>query len=406
MKKKIIPIILIIVLIQSFFITTFAATEDELKDEKSDIQQKTDEAQDKKNEVSAEINNYNTEIQSIDESISSTEAEISTLEMQIAELQNSITQKTKDLEQKQKEYDENQQLLDERLVVMYETGETSFLDILFSSNSVIDFISNYYMLSQLAECDVELLGNIETEKNEIEQTKKTLEEQKAQVDSAKVQKELKANSLKSQKSEREQKVSQLSDTQKALQAEIDDNKAKMDAISKKIDDIIKQAMENEKNNGGTNGAGSNFDGTFAWPLDYSPRRVTSRMKIRWGRWHKGIDIGTNAENGKRVIAAAAGTVIYSEYQSGTSSSPGYGNYLIIYHGNGYASLYAHMQSKAVGSGTYVKQGQTIGYSGSTGGVAPHLHFEIRKASSVGNFFGVNNWLDPLDYLPGGYTIVD
>ena len=157
---------------------------------------------------------------------------------------------------------------------------------------------------------------------------------------------------------------------------------------------------------GTNYDGSKFDGTFIWPLDYSPRRVTSGMKIRWGRWHKGIDIGTNAEDGKRVVAAASGTVIYSAYQYGTSSSPGYGNYLIIYHGNGFATLYAHMQSKAVGSGTYVSQGQTIGYSGSTGGVAPHLHFEIRKASSVGNFFGVNNWLDPLDYLPGGYTRVD
>jgi len=65
-----------------------------------------------------------------------------------------------------------------------------------------------------------------------------------------------------------------------------------------------------------------------------------------------------------------------------------------------------MQSKAVSTGTYVSQGQTIGYSGNTGGVAPHLHFEIRKASSVGNFFGVNNWLDPLDYLPGGYVRVD
>ena len=168
----------------------------------------------------------------------------------------------------------------------------------------------------------------------------------------------------------------------------------------------KKLLEKQWRNNSSSASGSKFDGTFIWPLDYSPRRVTSRMKIRWGKWHKGIDIGTNAENGKRVVAAASGTVIYSAYQSGTSSSPGYGNYLIIYHGNGFATLYAHMQSKSVSSGQYVTQGQTIGYSGSTGGVAPHLHFEIRKASSVGNFFGVNNWLDPLDYLPGGYTIVD
>ena len=129
------------------------------------------------------------------------------------------------------------------------------------------------------------------------------------------------------------------------------------------------------------------------------------MKYRWGRWHKGIDIGTNAEIGKRVIAAASGTVIYSAYQAGSSSSAGYGNYLIIYHGNGYFSLYAHMDSKAVRTGQKVSHGPLIGYSGNTGGVAPHLHFEIRKATSIGDFFG-NNWKDPLDYLPGGYTIVD
>ena len=127
------------------------------------------------------------------------------------------------------------------------------------------------------------------------------------------------------------------------------------------------------------------------------------MKFRGSRWHKGIDIGTNAETGKRVVAAASGTVVYSAYQSGTSASPGYGNYLIIYHGNGYCSLYAHMASKSVSTGQKVSQGQLIGYSGNTGGVAPHLHFEIRKATSVGDFFG-NNWLDPLDYLPGGYVL--
>ena len=163
--------------------------------------------------------------------------------------------------------------------------------------------------------------------------------------------------------------------------------------------------EEENNSGSTGGNGSSFDGTFTWPLDYSPRRVTSRMKYRWGRWNKGIDIGTNAEIGKRVVAAASGTVVYSAYQSGSSSSAGYGNYLIIYHGNGFCTLYAHMDSKAVSTGQRVSQGQLIGYSGNTGGVAPHLHFEIRRATSVSDFFG-NNWLDPLDYLPGGYTIAE
>lgn len=406
MMKKIVPFILCFILLASICIPTLAATQSELENQKSDIEDKKEEAEEKKEQVEDEIKEVSSEITELDADISQAEAEIANLEMKIADLQNSITEKTKELEEKQEEHDQNQALMEERMVIMYETGETTFLDILFGSENIIDFISNYYMVSQITQCDKELLETIEKEQAEIEQTKNELENEKEQVDSAKTQKETAANLLKSKKAERKKKVDNLTDTQKALQSEIDNYKKKMASLDAEIEEAIRKAMEAEKNNASTSSSGSKFDGTFMWPLDYSPRRVTSRMKIRWGRWHKGIDIGTNAENGKRVVAAASGTVIYSAYQGGTSSSPGYGNYVIIYHGNGFASLYAHMQSKAVSSGQYVSKGQTVGYSGNTGGVAPHLHFEIRKASSVGNFFGVNNWLDPLDYLPGGYAIVD
>lgn len=402
--KKIVPFILCFILLVSICIPTLAATQSELENQKSDIEDKKEEAEEKKEQVEDEIKEVSSEITELDAEISQAEAEIANLEMKIADLQNSITEKTKELEEKQEEHDQNQALMEERMVIMYETGETTFLDILFGSDNIIDFISNYYMVSQITQCDKELLETIEKEQAEIEQTKNELENEKEQVDSAKTKKETAANLLKSKKAERKKKVDNLTDTQKALQSEIDNYKKKMASLDAEIEEAIRKAMEAEKN--ASNSSGSKFDGTFMWPLDYSPKRVTSRMKIRWGRWHKGIDIGTNAENGKRVVAAASGTVIYSAYQSGTSSSPGYGNYVIIYHGNGFASLYAHMQSKAVSSGQYVSKGQTVGYSGNTGGVAPHLHFEIRKASSVGNFFGVNNWLDPLDYLPGGYAIVD
>ena len=405
MKNKIVSLILSFILLGSIFIPVYAASQSELESQKSEIEDKKEEAEDKKEEVEGQINEVNEEIDKLDGQIADSEAEIANLEMKIADLQNSIEAKTKELEQKQKDFEQNQALMEDRLVVMYETGEVSFLDMLFNSSNIIEFISNYYMLSQITECDKELLDTIEEEKQTIEQTKKELENEKAQVDSAKKEKEAKANLLKSQKAQRQEKVNNLTETQKALQSEIDEYKKKTEALDAAIAEAIRKAMEAEKNNS-SSASGSKFDGTFIWPLDYSPRRVTSGMKIRWGRWHKGIDIGTNAEEGKRVVAAASGTVIYSAYQYGTSSSPGYGNYVIIYHGNGFASLYAHMQSKSVSSGQYVSQGQTVGYSGSSGGVAPHLHFEIRKASSVGNFFGVNNWLDPLDYLPGGYTRVD
>lgn len=406
MKKKIVPFILSLILIGSINLPAFATTTSDLNNQKNEINEKISEAKDQQKEVKEQLSEQMQEISNLDVSISQVEEQIKQLEGEIAELESSIKQEQGKLEEKQKEHEENQALMEERLVVMYEQGETSFLDMLFSSKNIVEFISNYYLISQVTECDRELLDTIEREQEEIENTKKQLEEQKGKVDSNKRERETKNSLLRTQKAQRQEKANALSEEDKKLQNDIEAYKQKVASIDKEIEEAIRKAMEQEKNNGTTGGSGSKFDGTFAWPLDYSPRRVTSGMKIRWGRWHKGIDIGTNAEVGKRVVAAASGTVIYSAYQSGTSSSPGYGNYLIIYHGGGFASLYAHMQSKAVSTGTHVSQGQTIGYSGNTGGVAPHLHFEIRKASSVGNFFGVNNWLDPLDYLPGGYTRVD
>ena len=121
------------------------------------------------------------------------------------------------------------------------------------------------------------------------------------------------------------------------------------------------------------------------------------MKWRWGRWHKGIDIGARYEN---VYASASGYA-YNETNPG-----GYGTYIMIFHGDGYATLYGHLNSSHIRNGQYVSQGQVIATSGNSGGsTGAHLHFEIRHSTSISNFFG-NNWLNPLDYLPGGYTILD
>ncbi len=420
MKKKILSIAVIFALLQGLLYPVFAATQKELEQQKKDLENQKTQTQNEKKEVDEQLDEQLKEIANLDSAITSSENEINNLNAQIESLETSIQDKQKEIEAKQKEYEENEDLLDQRLVVMYETGETSFLDLLFSSSNLVDFLSNYYSLSQLAQCDMELLESIENDKKEIEQAKADLEKQKSDIVNLKSQKQIKAAQLKNQKEERENKASKLSDSQKQLQGEIDSYNSKIKEVEDAVAAAIAKAMreeeerrKQEEQNGGstpsTGGNGSSFDGTFAWPLDYSPRRVTSKMYYRTyngvTRWHKGIDIGTNAETGKRVIAAASGTVIYRAYQSGTSASPGYGNYVIIYHGNGFATLYAHMNSAAVSVGQRISQGQTVGYSGNTGGVAPHLHFEIRKASSVGNFFGSNNWLDPLDYLPGGYTIV-
>lgn len=399
MKKKIIPFLMSIILLQSLYLPVYATSTSDLNNQKTEIEQKKKEAEAEQKEVKQEISEQRKEIATLDESISKLESELQTLNGQIDELETSIEQKTKDLEKKQKEYEENDELLRERLVVMYETGETSFLDILFGSSNLVEFISNYYTLSQLTQCDSELLQSIETEQKEIEETKTKLESEKTEIVSLKSDKQVKNNSLKSKKSERQEKVNALTEEDKKLQSDIDSYNAQVQKIDNDIAKILadlkkkeEEAKKGGSSSGGSGTSGLHFDGSFIWPCNN--KIITSIVKIRWGRWHKGIDIGASYEN---VYASASG------YAYPLENPGGYGHYIMVVHGDGYITLYGHLNAYKVSYGQYVKQGQVIAQSGNSGAsTGAHLHFEIRKASSLSNYFN-SSFLDPLDYLPGGYS---
>ena len=114
-------------------------------------------------------------------------------------------------------------------------------------------------------------------------------------------------------------------------------------------------------------------GWFIWPLPHT-HNLTSYFEWRWGRMHNGLDIAGGGDYGMPIVASDSGTVIWSGNDGG-----GYGNYVMIDHGNGYVTVYGHASSLACSTGDYVAQGQTIAYVGSTGNsTGPHLHFEIRE----------------------------
>ena len=386
MKKKVISIILILILIQTYICSVLATTTSELNDQKNDIQEKINDAKEEQSKLQENLDEEMKAISNLDYEISQAEEEINKLNAQISELETSISEKQKLIEEKQKEYDKNEDLLEQRMVVMYEQGETSFLDILLSSSNIVDFISNYYMMSQLIEYDTELLQDIENDRKEIEETKQDLESEKTQIETLKSDKVSKSNSLKAKKAQRQEKANALSAEKKAIQADID----KYNAEIKKVDEQIAKILA-DANKGGDSGL--KFDGSFIWPCNN--KIVTSTVKIRWGRWHKGIDIGARYEN---VYASASG------YAYRLENPGGYGHYIMIIHGSGYITLYGHLDSFKITSGQYVSQGQVIATSGNSGASqGAHLHFEIRKASSISNYFS-SSFLNPLDYLPGGYTL--
>ena len=395
MKRKIILFLLCFILISSICIPTLATSTTALQNQKNEVSEQIQDAKDQQEQVKKELSNEMKEIANLDNSIAEVEEQIASLEKEISTLQTSISQKQKELEKKQKEHDDNQQLMEERMVVMYETGGTSFLDMLFSSKNIVEFISNYYLLQQVTECDKELLDTIEREQEEIENTKRQLEEEKGKVDSAKAEKETKSNLLKTQKSQREQKANALSQEEKQLQSDIEAHNKKLKQIESQIQAELKRIEEERKQQSGSNNgsSGIHFDGSFVWPCNN--RYITSTVKNRWGRKHKGIDIAARYEN---VYATASG------YAYPLENPGGYGHYIIVIHGNNYISLYGHLNSYKVSYGQYVSQGQVIAQSGNSGASqGAHLHFEIRRASSISSYFSASP-LNPLDYLSGGYTL--
>ena len=361
MKRKmlltVLAILTVFMLISSMVVSSYAA----LEDDKKNVQNKIDQAKSDLSDISDDKDEAETELQKLTNQVTEVQRELDSLKAQIEDLNASIDAKQKEIEDEEAEIERKDNLLKERMVALYEVGETSYLDVLFNSENILDFLSNYSIIQQILETDTALIDELEQQKQQLENDKSSLEEDRAKVEQTKADQEVKRAELKTLQDKKQAEVNKLSADEKAKQAELDEYNSKLREIDNAIAEALRKAQEEEKkNNASTGGNGSSFDGTFAWPLDYSPRRVTSRMKFRGSRWHKGIDIGTNAETGKRVVAAASGTVVYSAYQSGTSASPGYGNYLIIYHGNGYCSLYAHMASKSVSTGQKVSQGQLIG----------------------------------------------
>lgn len=153
-------------------------------------------------------------------------------------------------------------------------------------------------------------------------------------------------------------------------------------ISKPVKEkkIVGTAKSSE--NGGS-GSGEST-GSFMWPVPHT-HNITSYMEWRWGRMHNGIDIAGGGDYGQPFVAADGGTVVWSGDDGG-----GYGNYVMIDHGNGYMTVYGHACELACSTGDYVSQGQVIGYIGSTGNsTGPHLHFEVRLDGE---------YQDPLNYV--------
>ncbi len=335
-----------------------------LQTQHEEVQAQIEEKQERLEYLRSVLSEAMVQLQEIDEQIYEYEREIVGLGVEAEKLEVSIEEVSETLKEAEARYEEQREAFETRMVALYEAGETTFLDVLLNSKSLSEFISTYYMISEIANCDNEQLQDISMEKLAIKTAKESLESQRKQYKTAKDNREKLAITLENTKIVRNNYIKQLSEEELALQAEIDQ-------YYQDINDIEAEIVMLTTANIGTDYAG----GAMAWPVPgYS--RISSPFGMRTHpitgvyKLHTGTDI--SAPMGTNFIAANDGIVIKASYNRA------YGNMVIIDHGGGVSTLYAHGSEILVEVGQTVEKGTPVLKVGSTGySTGAHAHFEVR-----------------------------
>ena len=409
MKKQSLKVfsILIILIVVLQTTSVFAATNTVLNSQKSENDKKITEKQSNLEDVKEEKSETQQQVNDLSSKISEYQSQIDELDSKIGDLNSKIEEAQNQLQQKQEDYEKNKKLAEERLVVMQEEGDTSYLDFILKSSSLTDMISNFYLSSEVANADIELINKIDNEKKEVEKAKTELEDSKRDLDTSKAEKQGVSTQLQAAKNEKSAQVAKLSDDQKQIEEELDELQEANKQIQKEINANVAKyqaqiaalnkknnssSKNNSSNNSGNSGNSGNYNGggsgVLARPV--ASGSITAGMYYPSGSYHGAIDYGVPA--GTPVYAATDGVVIKT-----ANLTTSYGTYVVIQHANGLQTWYAHGTSGSicVSEGQTVSRGQQIMKSGNSGhSTGAHLHFEVRVAPYNYNTCRVN----PTNYM--------
>ncbi len=309
------------------------------------------------------------DINILETDIDKTETEINYLNKKLQLLQKQISVKNQELKQAQNSMDERTEILAERLNSIYINGDVSYLEVLLDSSSFSDFLTNFDLLQKIAEQDVTLLEEIAAERQYIETKKNELESAKQEIEPVKAEQQEKQSYLKERSAEKAQQLSAVEKEKNQLIRALNE----LEADSKRMEKIIRSLQSPQSNT-------KVVPGAMIWPVggrltsDYG-MRVHPILKTK--RMHTGIDLA--ASKGTTVKAAKAGKVIFTGWNGA------YGQVVVLDHGGGISTMYAHLSSISVSVGQEVTQGKKVGAVGSTGwSTGPHLHFEVRVNGTPAN----------------------
>ena len=352
----------------------------DLHTQQQELQNQINEATGQLEDVQDELSENLQQVQKLDERITNSQTELNELNTKITELQTSIDEVSGRLKTAEDRYNRQQEILETRLVAMYEAGETNYLDVILSSRSISDFLSNYFLITELAGYETDLLDDMEEQKDKIDKEKKDLDDTQKELATIKANQTKTAKVLENTKSVRQNFINKLTDDEKNIQAQIEEYNRQFEEINNEILALALEGLDTQY-----------IGGVFAWPTP-GYTRITSKYGMRTHpitgvyKLHTGVDIG--APMGASFVAANDGIVVKAGYNGA------YGNMVIIDHGGGIQTLYAHGSEIMVKVGDVVKKGETVVLKvGSTGySTGAHAHFEVRINGVV---------TDPMPYITNG-----
>ena len=364
---------------------------EDLKDQQGDVSGLTKEKEEKLQQMQTYVNQLTAEITACDSRIQELEDRLGELNTQIEDNEALLVQTEVELTEAQKQEESYSEALSQRIQRMYESNDTSYIELLLKSTSISDFFCRLEYISQMMEYDnrglkslEEISQQIRDHKELIQTTKKSLEEDKAQA-------QTEQQNLETVRQEKAEKLPAVQAAVADIEGDLRELATESSAIEQRIRDAEAKIEEEERrreeqNREETGGL------SFIWPLngwkelsDY----FGPRIHPIYGTYsnHNGIDIPAYA--GTDIHSIESGIVIVAS--DGGYWNGGYGNYIMVSHGNGFVSLYAHCSRVYVSVGERVSRGEVIGAVGTTGNsTGNHLHLEVRLNGTR---------VDPLDYVP-------
>jgi murein DD-endopeptidase MepM/ murein hydrolase activator NlpD len=342
------------------------------------------------------IDSIQVEINALADDVTAATERTARLKSEVDGLRSQVNTKQGEIDVTQAEFERQKALLAERMQATYKNGDFLYLELLLDSRSIEDLIARTTLVQRVLKSNEELAAGLKATRISLEKAKAEIERDLAAVDAKRAEAQAEEDRLRDLRAQHQSKLN----AQKAAQDQKADLVAENSANAKRLRALAEaEEAESAKIASELYGTGSGyFAGVMAFPVPGFEQTPTGGSAfgyrihpiLGYRKMHTGIDIGGRAVgrdiNGATIVAASDGTVIYTGYRGG------YGNTVIIDHGNGVTSLYAHMQSGSykVSTGQSVTKRQAIGAVGSTGlSTGPHLHFEVRING---------NPVDPMGYL--------